>query len=92
MYLPVLVQMRDALGGRVRLITSGSAPIHPSILDFLKIAFSCDVIEGYGQTENCGAALRCLNGDHSSLGSVGPPVAGAQIKLVDVPEVNHTST
>jgi len=46
--------MRAALGGKVKYITSGSAPINAETLNFLRIAFSAQVQEGYGQTESCG--------------------------------------
>lgn len=39
-------QIQALLGGNVKMITSGSAPISPEVIDFLKIAFACDVIEG----------------------------------------------
>ena len=44
----VFKKMKSALGGKVRLMTTGSAPIHPDVLDFLKICFSCQICEGYG--------------------------------------------
>ena len=40
--------MKDNLGGRVRLMVTGSAPITEEVLKFLKIAFGCPIVEGYG--------------------------------------------
>jgi len=48
----VFASIRARLGGRVKYILSGSAPIAPDVMDFLRIAFSAEVFEGYGQTEN----------------------------------------
>lgn len=54
----VFAPVREKLGGRIRFILSGSAPIAPEVLEFLKICFSATVHEGYGQTENyCSGAL-----------------------------------
>lgn len=51
-------QIRQRLGGRIRFILSGSAPVSPDVMDFMRICFSADVYEGYGQTENfCGSCL-----------------------------------
>ena len=41
------------LGGKIRLMGTGSAPIDGNVLDFLKICFSCPILEGYGLTETC---------------------------------------
>lgn len=46
--------MRESLGGRVRLIASGSAPISQETIDFLKVCLSCPIVQGYGQTEGLG--------------------------------------
>jgi long-chain acyl-CoA synthetase len=48
----VFAPIRARLGGRVKYMLSGSAPIAPDVMDFLRIAFSADVFEGYAQTEN----------------------------------------
>lgn len=42
----VFGKIRALLGGNVKVLTSGSAPIAADVLDFLKIAFGCDVMEG----------------------------------------------
>lgn len=46
---------REALGGRVRLMISGSAPLLPEVQNFLKVCMCAPLIEGYGQTETTGA-------------------------------------
>jgi long-chain acyl-CoA synthetase len=56
----VFAPIRAKLGGRVRTILSGAAPISADVMDFLRIAFSTDVYEGYGQTENA-ACLTMVN-------------------------------
>ncbi|KAG0355702.1 hypothetical protein BGZ54_001051 [Gamsiella multidivaricata] len=50
-------KVKMALGGRVQCIVTGSAPIAKEVLNFLRIAFGCVVIEGYGSTESMGTAL-----------------------------------
>lgn len=39
-------KIQAVLGGRIMLLSTGSAPISVDVMDFLKIAFSCDVAEG----------------------------------------------
>ena len=46
-----LVQFKNHIGGRVKWINTGSAPINPDIIDFCKVVFSCHFIEAYGMTE-----------------------------------------
>jgi long-chain acyl-CoA synthetase len=39
-------QIQTVLGGNVKLVVSGSAAISSEVIDFLKIALSCDIVEG----------------------------------------------
>lgn len=79
------------LGGRVKLMTSGSAPISADTLDFLKICFSCDILEGYGMTETAASCSVQFEGDPMT-GIVGGPTQGMKIKLRDIPEMGYLHT
>ena len=39
----VFHKVRATMGGRVRIIVTGSAPIAAKVLDFLRVAFGCNV-------------------------------------------------
>jgi len=86
----VFNKFKEVLGGRVRIMITGSAPIAPEVLEFLKIAFCCQILEGYGQTE-CGAPASITWIKDPTCGHVGGPYKCLDIKLVDVPDMNYTS-
>ena len=78
------------LGGRCRLMVTGSAPIAGNVMDLLRIAMCCPLVEGYGQTE-CGAAATITQLGDTSTGHVGGPMPCNDVKLVDVPEMNYVT-
>ncbi|KAG0056521.1 hypothetical protein BGZ83_004544 [Gryganskiella cystojenkinii] len=82
--------IRARLGGKVKHIVSGSAPISPDVIDFLRICFSADVYEGYGQTEQAAGLSMSYRGDLTP-GQVGPPQLCVEVKLRDLPAMNYTS-
>ncbi|XP_042895972.1 long-chain-fatty-acid--CoA ligase 6 [Parasteatoda tepidariorum] len=84
----VLKPVQENLGGRVRVMITGSAPIGPNVLTFLRCALGCMILEGYGQTECVAPATMTLIGDNS-VGHVGPPLPCNHIKLVDVSEMEY---
>jgi len=45
----VFSKIAAKMGGRCRLMVTGSAPIADNVLQFLRICFSCDVVEGHTQ-------------------------------------------
>ncbi|ONI04510.1 hypothetical protein PRUPE_6G325200 [Prunus persica] len=86
----VFNKIKEKLGGRVRFMGSGASPLSPDVMDFLRVCFGCQVIEGYGMTETSCAMSMMDEGDNLS-GHVGSPNPACEIKLVDVPEMNYTS-
>ena len=50
-------KVKERLGGRVRLIVTGGAPLARHVEDFLKVCMCCPVIQGYGLTETCAASF-----------------------------------
>ncbi|KAJ1674635.1 medium-chain fatty acid-CoA ligase faa2 [Spiromyces aspiralis] len=84
-------KIRAVLGGRVELIVSGSAPLEPKVMQFLRIAFCCEVTEGFGQTETSAFGLT-LPREVYSTGTIGIPSPGIEIKLVDIPDMNYFSS
>ncbi|KAI8809314.1 hypothetical protein BJ742DRAFT_805837 [Cladochytrium replicatum] len=88
----IFSKIQQLMGGRVRSMLSGSAPINPEVLQFLRIVFSCEVFEGYGQTETAAGGSLTWRGDYFGDGTVGPVVPPLELKLVDIPEMNYLST
>lgn len=85
-------KIKNVLGGRVRMMISGSAPISADVLTFLRCCFSCEVFEGWGQTETCAACSITLSGDFNAGGSIGGIIPCAEVKLVDIPDMKYLST
>jgi long-chain acyl-CoA synthetase len=72
-------------------MVTASAPLSGEVLDFLRIAFCCDLREGYGMTETCGASCATYTADPTS-GHVGGPLAQVKLRLRDIPEMNYLHT
>lgn len=84
----VFNKIKATVGGRVRLMISGSAPISGEVLRFLRICFCCPILEGYGQTESCAASFLTRIED-VEVGRIGGPVPSVEFKIVDVPSMNY---
>lgn len=84
----VFKKVRKILGGNVRVMVTGSAPLSDKVMNFLRIAFNAEVYEGYGQTETSAGVTLTLRGDHDT-GHVGPPLPNCEIMLMDLPEMGY---
>ena len=63
---------KQALGGNVRLMVSGSAPLLPDVHRVLKVVMGAPLLEGYGQTESTGGVTVTQAYD-PDVGQVGGP-------------------
>lgn len=79
------------LGGNVKQMITGSAPIDSAVLSFLKIVFSCPISEGYGLTETAGGNFLTQLADNT-CGHVGGPLESVVCRLKDLPEMEYLST
>jgi long-chain acyl-CoA synthetase len=86
MYQAVLAmpaeRLRDSLS-TVRLFTSGAAPLSKGVLDAMRNAVGLPIYEGYGLTETGPVLTSTLVGGHPKPGSVGRPLPGVELRLVD---------
>jgi len=85
----VFNKTKQAFGGNMRLMISGSAPLLPNVHAFMKVVACCPLIEGYGQTESTGASFVSISLD-PMCGHVGGPTTNVEYKLVDIPEMSYT--
>ncbi|KNE70505.1 hypothetical protein AMAG_14629 [Allomyces macrogynus ATCC 38327] len=81
-------KVKQVLGGKLRFVVSGSAPLHRDVMQFLRVALCCEVLEGFGQTENAAVCSVQLMGEHVPA-QVGVPIASCEVKLVDVAEMGY---
>ncbi|XP_062199820.1 long chain acyl-CoA synthetase 8 [Phragmites australis] len=73
--------IRSMLGGRIRFVLCGGAPLSSDTQRFMNICLGVPVGQGYGLTETCaGAAFS--EWDDTSVGRVGPPLPCCYVKLV----------
>ncbi|NWW49581.1 ACSL5 ligase, partial [Pedionomus torquatus] len=87
----IFKKVQETMGGRVRIMVTGAAPISPSVLTFLRAALGCQIFEAYGQTECSAGCTFSMPGDWTT-GHVGAPLACNIIKLEDVEEMNYFSS
>ncbi|HMF55375.1 MAG TPA: long-chain fatty acid--CoA ligase [Pyrinomonadaceae bacterium] len=75
---PILSRVNDYFGGRMRLATSGGAPLPLEIAEFFD-ACAIPILQAYGLTENICVAFN--RPENYKFGTVGPPMPGCEVKL-----------
>jgi len=87
----VFNKIQEQFGGHVRFTITGSAPISPQILEFIRVTLGGHVMEGYGQTENSAMATATWPGDYVG-GNCGGPAVCTLLKLADVPDMGYSAS
>lgn len=81
-------KVQALLGGKVRYIATGSAPLSAEVQHFAEIAFDVPVSQGYGLTETTSCGVFQHPTDRRS-GITGGPMKACAMKLIDWEEGNY---
>lgn len=87
----IFSKVSSLMGGKLRLMVCGGAPLAPDTHTQIKICLCCNVITGYGLTETTSSATVTDSYDRST-GRVGAPNTTCEIKLVNWEEGNYRVT
>ncbi|PKA54687.1 Long chain acyl-CoA synthetase 1 [Apostasia shenzhenica] len=82
-------KVKARLGGCVRLIVSGGAPLSTEIEEYLRVTTCAYVTQGYGLTETCGQTTVGYPDDLSLIGTVGVMTTFTELRLEEVPEMGY---
>ena len=83
----IFSKWRDALGGELQTMVSGSAALQPRLTRIFSAA-GMQVMEGYGLTETSPVVSVNMYADHHfKVGSVGKPIDHVKVKIADDGEI-----
>lgn len=83
----IFSKWREALGGNIKIIVSGSAALQPRIATIFWAA-GIKVLEGYGLTETSPViAVNNYNTNEIMIGTVGPVIEEANVKIAEDGEI-----
>lgn len=80
----VYSQLREALGGNLKVVISGGAALHPHLYHFF-LDIGVPLYEGWGLTE--AATVSCNRREDIRIGSVGLPFDGMSVKISEQGEL-----
>ena len=83
----ILSKWKEALGGNLKLIASGSAALQPRLARVFTAA-GMTLVEGYGLTETSPViSVNDMRGDHFRIGTVGKIIDGVTVKIAEDGEI-----
>ncbi|PRQ23570.1 putative long-chain-fatty-acid--CoA ligase [Rosa chinensis] len=96
----VFNKIKQALGGRVRIMLSGAAPLPRHVEEFFRVTSCSTLSQGYeadiyetkstrvhqlGLTESCGGCFTSIGNVYPMIGTVGVPLTTIEARLESVP-------
>jgi long-chain acyl-CoA synthetase len=81
----VFRKILDRLGGRVKYVFSGGAPLSPELAAFF-IGAGVEILEAYGLTETS-PGISANTPDHRKIGTVGQVLPGIEVKIAPDGEI-----
>ncbi|HEY6233329.1 MAG TPA: long-chain fatty acid--CoA ligase [Pyrinomonadaceae bacterium] len=81
----IFAKLRNALGGRIRLLVSGGAAL-PEELALLYIGAGLPIVQGYGLTETSPVITAGVM-DDNRVGTVGKPIRNVEVRIASDGEI-----
>lgn len=88
----VFKKVKAALGGKVRVVVAGGAPIAAHTEEFCRVTMGAQFIQGYGLTETCAGSFITSDYWPGFFQSVGFVVPSMQFCLESLPDMNYDAT
>lgn len=81
----IFAKLRNALGGRIRLLISGGAAL-PEELGYIYIGAGLPIVQGYGLTETSPVITAGVM-DDNRVGTVGKPIRNVEVRIAGDGEI-----
>jgi len=88
--LLVFKKFKKMLGGHMKFCLSGGGAISGEVQEWVKVAFSCPLVQGYGLTETCGGSTIQHPFDNA-VGIAGSPLSSCELTLHSEPEITDAN-
>eukprot|EP00931_Biecheleriopsis_adriatica_P030553 TRINITY_DN18007_c0_g1_i1.p1 TRINITY_DN18007_c0_g1~~TRINITY_DN18007_c0_g1_i1.p1 ORF type:complete len:746 (+),score=178.46 TRINITY_DN18007_c0_g1_i1:83-2320(+) len=87
--LLVFKKFKKMLGGCMKFTLSGGGAISGEVQEWVKVAFGCPLVQGYGLTETCGGSTIQHPLD-PAIGIAGSPLCSVEMTLHSEPELTDS--
>ncbi|KAJ0054710.1 hypothetical protein Pint_00826 [Pistacia integerrima] len=82
-------KVKARLGGRLRLVVCGGAPLSTEVEEFLRVTCCAFLVQGYGLTETCGPVTLGFPDEMCMVGAAGTVAVYNELRLEEVPDMGY---